>query len=327
MNNLKEKLVHDIKNALNFIRTSLSSLKKSELKRLADMITDILSSSPLDFPFSQWYSVALDMIDCRLYKPKPEKKKKHCHKSNFLRLHFCNKGVEAVNLSSILHHNEVLGAVPSVAKAFKTPNIVYSLDPPTGSKIFNFNKFVSSIDVDRFLEDPSSLPCRCENSPFTDKHHHHIVSGDLRLIENNLLRKLFSRGPKYREKKFVNWNLTEEKMIASVKEYAESWCEKQKLDKKVLSSWVCIVSEKIKMRISSLKEHRKKKDKFDSNKQVLKTAQCLNALENLHSRFVVVPIDNARLVILISFAKEFMLKFWCLSWDFKNPALVPSMRK
>ena len=82
-------------------------------------------------------------------------------------------------------------------------------------------------------------------------------------------------------------------MIASVKEYAESWCEKQKLDKKVLSSWVCIVSEKIKMRISSLKEHRKKKDKFDSNKQVLKTAQCLNALENLHSRFVVVSIDKA----------------------------------
>ena len=110
---------------------------------------------------------------------------------------------------------------------------------------------------------------------------------------NNLLRKLFSRGPKYREKKFVNWNLTEEKMVASVKDYAESWCEKQKLDKKVLSSWVCIVSEKIKMRISSLKEHRKKKDKFDSNIQVLKTAQCLNALEDLHNRFVVVPIDKA----------------------------------
>ena len=38
---------------------------------------------------------------------------------------------------------------------------------------------------------------------------------------------------------------------------------------------------------------QKIKDKFDSNIQVLKTAQCLNALEDLHNRFVVVPIDKA----------------------------------
>ena len=53
------------------------------------------------------------------------------------------------------------------------------------------------------------------------------------------------------------------------------------------------MSDKIKTKISSLKEHRKNKDKFEPNKQVLKTAQCLSALEDLHSRFVVVPIDKA----------------------------------
>ena len=104
LKDLKEMLINDIKNALNFIRTSICCLKKSELKRLADMITDTLASSPLNFPFSQWYSVALDIIDCRLYKPKPPKKKKHRPRSNFISLHFCNKGVEAVNLSSILQH-------------------------------------------------------------------------------------------------------------------------------------------------------------------------------------------------------------------------------
>ena len=281
-------LVRDIKSALNFIRTSLTCLRKSELKRLGDKITDIISTKPLDFPFSQWYSVALDIIDCRLYKPAPTKRKRPA-RSNFIRIHFCNKGVEAVNLSSILHQSEVLEAVPSVAKAFKTPTIVYTLDSPTGSKIFNFNKFVASLDVDHVLQNPTSLPCRCAESPFIDNHHGHIITGDLRIIKNNQLRKLFAKGPKYRERKLVNWRLTEENLINAVKDYAQSWCDKQKFSIKVLKPWICVVSDKIRTKISALKE----KTPFDTNKQVLKSTECLQALENLHEQFVVVPIDKA----------------------------------
>ena len=288
LKDLEEMLVHDIKNALNYIRTSLTCLRKSELKRLGDKITDFISAKPLDFPFSQWYSVALDIIDCRLYKPPPAKKKRPA-RSNFIRVHFCNKGVEAVNLSSILHQSEVLDAVPSVAKAFKTPTIIYTLDPATGSKIFNFNKFVASLDVDRVLQDPTSLPCRCTDSPFIDHHHGHIISGDLRIIKNNQLRKLFAKGPKYRERKLVNWRLTEEKLIASVKDYAQSWCDKHKLSIEVLKPWICVVSDKIKTKIAALKE----KMPFDTDKQVLKSTECLRALEHLHEQFVVVPIDKA----------------------------------
>ena len=288
LKDLDEILVHDIKNALNFIRKSLTCLKKSELKRLGDNVTDIISSKPLDFPYSQWYSVILDIIDCRLYKPLPPKKKRP-PRSNFLRIHFSNKGIESVNLASILHHSEVLQAVPSVAKSFKPPTIVYTLDPPSGSKIFNFNKFVSSLDVDQFLQDSGTLPCNCADSPFVDKHHGHIITGDLRLIKNNKLRKLFAKGPKYRERKLVNWKLTEEKLVTAVKEYAQSWCDKHKLSIVVLKSWISVVSEKIKAKISALKE----KKPFDSDKQVLKSKECLDALEQLKDQFVVVPIDKA----------------------------------
>ena len=74
LKDLENKLDHEIKNALNYVRTSLSCLRKADLKRLGDRISDILSSCPLDFPFSQWYSVALDIIDCKLHKPQPLKK-------------------------------------------------------------------------------------------------------------------------------------------------------------------------------------------------------------------------------------------------------------
>ena len=148
--------------------------------------------------------------------------------------------------------------------------------------------------MDRFLEDPSSLPCSCENSAFSDQHHGHIVSGDLRLIKNNRLRKLVAKGPKYREGKFINWELNEEKAINAIKEYAKVWCDKHRLDGRVLSSWISVVSDKIRARISVLKDQAKKKKKsFVSDKQVLKNDICLKALDDLHSRFVVVPIDKA----------------------------------
>ena len=314
-------LIHDIKNVMNYIRTSLTCLKKSELRRLGDSVTDILSAKPLDFPFSQWYSVILDIVDCRLYKPKPEKKKRP-PKSNLIRVHFCNKGVEAVNLSSILHQSEVLEAVPSVAKSFKIPTVVYTLDPPSGSKIFNFNKFVSSLDVDRFLQDPASLPCGCSDSPFVDKHHGHIVSGDLRLIENNRLRKLFAKGPKYRERKLVNWKLTEEKLTNAVKEYAQSWCDKHKINIRVLTPWICVVCEKIKTRISAMKE----KKPYDSDKQVLKSVDCLRALEDIQDRFVVVPIDKAASNIALV-CKRFYAQVLVSELGLDNANICPTYEK
>ena len=57
-------LKNDIKESLNFIRQSLSSMKKCNLIKLGDMITDLLSLKQLDFLYGQWYSVALDLIDC-----------------------------------------------------------------------------------------------------------------------------------------------------------------------------------------------------------------------------------------------------------------------
>ena len=267
---------------------SLSSMKKSELKLLGDQIHEILLNSPLDFPFSQWYSVALDIIDCRLYK-KPLSKPKKSPPSNVLHVNFRNKGIEMVNLSSILHSAEINDLIPSVAKRFTPPTIVYTLDSPISKNIFNFNNFVTSINVKDFIRDPSILPCQCANSPFSDKHHGHIISGDLRLIKNNKLRKLFTKGPKYRENKFVDWNIVENDLIESIKSCAKKWCEKNKKNENILKLWVPAVSNKIKERIVSLKISKPSR----AVNEILKDRECLNSLKDLKERFVITPIDKA----------------------------------
>ena len=77
--------------------------------------------------------------------------------------------------------------------------VTYKLTPPISTKVFNFNKFVNKLDLNLFLTNPDSLPCKCNNSLFVDRYRKHIVTGDLHIIRNNALKNLFIKGLKYRE--------------------------------------------------------------------------------------------------------------------------------
>ena len=85
--------------------------------------------------------------------------------------------------------------------------VAFKLTPPVSTKFFNFNKFVKDIDLDSFLANPDSLPCKYNNSSFVDRQILRIIrnyelleiTNYLRIIRNNNLRKYFIKGPKYRE--------------------------------------------------------------------------------------------------------------------------------
>ena len=103
-------------------------------------------------------------------------------------IYFENKGVEFINKACIL----------------RDPDIIKSLPSSISIKFFNFNKLVSNLDLDLFLINPYSQPSKCSNSTFAYRHHKHIVTGDLRIIRNNILKNLFIKGPKYREVRAIN---------------------------------------------------------------------------------------------------------------------------
>ena len=144
----------------------------------------------------------MDIIESKLYKPlSPKLKKKP--PENICSILFDNKGVELINIAHILGHPEISSALPTSIE-FSIPMVTYKLGLPLSTKIFNFNHFVNTLDLDEFLLNPDILPCKCINSPFADKYHKHVVTGDLRIIDNNPLRKLFTKGPKFRETKTIN---------------------------------------------------------------------------------------------------------------------------
>ena len=51
----------------------------------------------------------------------------------------------------------------------------------------------------------------------------HVITGDLRVIENAKLRELVAKGPKYRDPNRVNWKATETMLLESIDLYAKNW--------------------------------------------------------------------------------------------------------
>ena len=73
---LNQMLNTSIKDAPNFIRISISSMKKSYLKITHQLLSTKLCDSPTDFIFSIYYHQAIDLIESKIYKPLTPKSKK-----------------------------------------------------------------------------------------------------------------------------------------------------------------------------------------------------------------------------------------------------------
>ena len=84
------------------------------------------------------------------------------------------------------------------------------------SKLFNFAPALSNPQT-----------CQCNESKFCYEPHGHVITGDLRVIENAKLRELVAKGPKYREPSRVNWKATETMFLESIDLYAKNWSKRK----------------------------------------------------------------------------------------------------
>ena len=145
-----------------------------------------------------------------MYKPfAPKLKKKPPYNVNSI--FFENQGIKSINIARILRDPNIVKFFPSSSVKLPILMFTYKVIRPIFTKFFNFNKFVNNQDLDLFLINPDSLPSKCNNSPFVDRHHKHIKTGDLRIIINNVLRKgskSIIKGSKYGEVKPINLKKT-----------------------------------------------------------------------------------------------------------------------
>jgi len=76
----------------------------------------------------------------------------------------------------------------------------------------------------------------------------HVITGDLKIINNTSLRDVSTKGPKYREPKSINRKHNFKILMDTVQEYARQWTNREKEDLDTLSEWVKSVRSLIQMR-------------------------------------------------------------------------------
>ena len=114
---LNQMLNTSIKDAPNFIRISVSRMKKSYLKITHQLLSKKLCDSPSDFIFSTYYHQAIDLIESKICKPLTPKSKKKPPK-NVCSIFFENKGVEFINIARILRDPDIVRSLPSSSVKF-----------------------------------------------------------------------------------------------------------------------------------------------------------------------------------------------------------------
>ena len=124
-----------------------------------------LCDSPPDFIFSIYYHQAIDLIESKIYRTLTPKSKNKLPQNDVCSIFFENKGVEFINIARILQDPDIVNSLPSSSVKFPMPMVPYKLTPPISTKFFNFNKFVKNLDLDLFLRNPDSLPCKYNKSP------------------------------------------------------------------------------------------------------------------------------------------------------------------
>ena len=267
---------------IHYIRTKLFAIPLSQLKKQLDEALRFMCSDQHS-PESKLVSIISDIGHYRLFQPARIMQQKITR--GFLKVNFTNKGIDAINLTNILHNKKVTSCIPSYFEE-QTPLISYKYTIPIGPKKFNYRNTLKNFDVDQFLADAPS--CSCAESPFVYEPVNHIVTGNLGVVDNNDLRDILSKGPKYREAQRFTWHQNVEDITHSVETYARSWAKREHTTVESLSEWIKTITALIKRRVHVLKHS------FDTKpKSVFKDPNVRKCLNRLHEQYVIVPADKA----------------------------------
>ncbi|MCU7801424.1 MAG: hypothetical protein KZQ70_15165, partial [gamma proteobacterium symbiont of Lucinoma myriamae] len=226
----------------------------------------------------------MDIAHHRLFKPVLTGSADEENRS-FLKINFKNKGLDAINISNILHHKKVTSTVPTYFKP-RAPLISYSYTRPIASKIFNYKQTLQDLTTNGHAYNPPV--CNCASSAFNYGPAGHVITGDLNIINNVKLKEVLSKGPKYREPQSFTWRQNFKIIMDSVEDYARRWAKLEEVEENTLSEWVKAVRSLVKARISRLQKTMSTK-----TKSVFSDPDVVSELSTIHDSYVVVPADKA----------------------------------
>ena len=121
------------------IKTILFSISLPKLHQLQSLA---LESTNYDYESAEYRvtAIILETAQYRLFRPVCSDILSKDAKTHFIKLDFINKGIDAVNLPSILRSKSVIETVPTYFKEKEPPIISYTYTKTIANKIFKFHQ-------------------------------------------------------------------------------------------------------------------------------------------------------------------------------------------
>ena len=269
-------------NILNHIRTRLYSLPLNMLHDLYES-TLTLHFADAASPEHRLQGIILDISSNRFFKAVRVCDYTDTKNRPFLKLKFANKGIDALNLSNIFNQKSVQSNIPPYFQNKESPCISYSYTRSVASKTFNYKRSLQQIDFNSLSQNP--LPCTCLGSQFLYAPCGHVVTEDLSIVQNEKLRDLLRKGPKFREPVSFSWHQNFDIIMDA---YAMQWAKKKDVEPDTLSKWIKSISEVVKRRIRRLKHSVNTR-----SESIFRDPDAAREFSRLHENFVIVPADKA----------------------------------
>ena len=133
---------------MHHIRTKLYAPAFSKLHSLYKSCLDTSVTDPNSIMY-RLTAVVMDIANHRLFKPVTFKKEEK-EKRSFLKLLFANKGLDAINLSNILHQNQSNLKFHLILKI----SLYQSFHTPIATKIFNYKHVLKNLSMDDYKFKP-----------------------------------------------------------------------------------------------------------------------------------------------------------------------------
>ena len=150
---------------------------------------------------------------------------------------------------------------------------------------------MEGIDLNNWESQNHQCECDTTYKEFQDKHHKHVVTGNLNIIKNKRPIHLFSKGPNYRERNSVNFTNARRAIKQGLDEYVNKWSKRNKKIKVMLTEWKIAVLERVDEKITFLRNGPFKQ--WRGTKKVLSDKHCCEVLEDLQTKFCITPMDKA----------------------------------
>ena len=156
----------------------------------------------------------------------------------------------------------------------------------------------------------------CHSSTFKHQPVGHVVTGDLNIIDNEALKTLISKGPKYREPRPYSWKKNFKLIMDAVETHARKWVKREHAESSSLSEWIKSIRSLVKRRIHILSKSCNTK-----HRSLFTDPKVANCLSDLHRKFVVVPADKAANNVVF-ICKKFYVECLLDELNIKSPDAI-----